>query len=311
MDFEKLIDSIESLLYSIIVEITLVVITIGKLFTRSKNCYTIVEAEEALENREDRYRRYSSPIKLGVLLSLATLVMINTSNDLDEAEVDASTASVEAVQPETNDAAMSDSTYDATASSGTESAGNTNISNDSVTVNTDLSITDHVKDSVANEESRIYNLLDQALVSFTKLKLYEQASIFFFVCNLNAIVIGLLLFRIRREPIPGKVFRTTFLSMVYARTYLTFPFLLMIAVIMLSPTTAFEADASGSSVYIIGLLIAMLLFIFGFYKYIRGALYIVKSVLSGASFLMMTGFFVLLILLDYWWISFVIDLFRS
>lgn len=307
MDLEKLIDSIENLLYSIILEITLVVITVGKLFSRSKNCYTIVEAEEAIENREDRYRKYSSPIKLGVLLSLATLIMINTSNNLDEAEEDTSKASVEAIQPEANSTATSDSTYDATDSSGIVSAGDMNTGGDSVTAN--LSTIDSDLTNWTDDESRVVNLLDQVLVSFAELKLYEQASIFFFVCNLNAIVIGILLFRMRREATPGKVFRTTFLSMVYARTFLTFPFLLMITVIMLSPTSAFEDNASGSSIYIIGLLITMLLFIFGFYKYIRGALSTVKSVLGGASFLMMTGFFVLLILLDYWWISFVIDLF--
>lgn len=301
MDFEKLLNSIESLLYLIIVEISLVFITVGKLFKHSKNCYAIVEAEEAIGDPNQQYRRYSSPIKLGVLIALATLFVINTAPEYTESESSEMASAnqvIDSARTSTQENIIQNSDRDTTKSEVTEtSSDNTHAAN---TDNTNNS-----KASTKPKEVQVYGVgvFETLLNHFTELKIYEQAAIFFVICNMNAIIIALLLFKISNEPILGKVFRGSFLAMIYARVYMTVPFLLLMTTVMYSPDTAFD-ETNGSLIIQLIFMLLLFLFAFGFYRYLSASLYIVKSTLGGISFFRLFGFLLLLILLDFWWIYF-------
>lgn len=280
MDFERIIGGIEKLLYRIIIEIILLPITIKRLFSNTKNCYTIVEREENIPQEEGRYLTITSPVKLAMILTIVTLFALQQSNSIDE------------TMGEMEVTAVADSTATVTDSS--------IIATDSTVA--DTSAVTVAEDVVENEEERVNYFIESITASLNKLNLVEQSLLIFLGANFDAILLALLVGRIRKQIFPGDAFRRSLFSMIYAKSYMAIPTLLMMFCVIFIPTTANNTDEAPLLTSEIIMLVGMLLYVWGVYLFLRATYRIMQQYIGEKKWWFRCLLLLLLIVLDFSWI---------
>lgn len=281
MDFERIIGGIEKLLYRIIIEIILLPITIKRLFSNTKNCYTIVEQEENIPQEEARYLNITSPVKLAIILTIVTLFALQQMTTIDETLGEASITAVE------------DSVATAT----------------NPTTNTTLADTNAVSNAeqvIENEAERADYLIESITTSLSKLNLVEQSLLIFLIANFDAILLALILGRMRKQPFPGEVFRRSFFSMIYAKSYTSIPVLLMMLCAIFIPTAANNTDEMPLLTSEILLFIGLLLYLWGFYLFLRATYRILQQYIGDKKWWFKSLLLLCLVLLGYGWIVFAV-----
>jgi hypothetical protein len=284
MDFERIIGGIEKLLYRIIIEMIMLPITIKRLFRNTKNCYTIVEREENIPQEEARYLNITSPVKLAIIIAIISLYALQQMNTIDETLGEATTT------------AVTDSTETATDSA--------TIAADSTLVDTSA-VTD-AEQVIENEAERADYLIESITASLSKLNLVEQSLLIFLVANFDAILLALLLGRMKKQTFPGDVFRRSFFSMIYAKSYTSIPVLLMMLCAIFIPTAANNTDEMPLLTSEILLFIGLLLYLWGIYLFMRATYYILQQYIGEKKWWFKSFLLICLFLLGYGWIVFMI-----
>lgn len=280
MDFERIIGGIEKLLYRIIIEIILLPITIKRLFRNTKNCYSIVEQEENIPQEEARYLNITSPVKLAIIIAIVTLYALQQMTSIDETLGEATITAVE------------DSV--ATATNTVMAAADT--------TQTDTSAVSGTEQVIENEAERANYLVESITESLSKLNLVEQSLLIFLIANFDAILLALILGRMRKQPFPGDVFRRSFFSMIYAKSYTTVPTLLMMLCAIFIPTAANNTDEMPLLTSEILLSIGLLLYLWGIYLFVRATYHILQQYIGEKKWWFKALLLTCLVLVGYGWI---------
>ncbi len=284
MDFERIIGGIEKLLYRIIIEIILLPITIKRLFSNTKNCYTIVEREEDIPQEEGRYLTITSPVKLAMILTIVTLFALQKGNSIDETMGE---AAITAVADTTK--TITDSTI---------------IAADSTVADTSAVVV--AGDVMENEEQRVNYFIESITASLNELNLVEQSLLIFLGANFDAILLALLVGRIRKQIFPGDAFRRSLFSMIYAKSYMAIPTLLMMFCIIFIPTTPNNTDEAPFLTSEIIMLVGMLLYVWGVYLFLRATYRIMQQYIGEKKWWFRSLLLLLLIVIDFGWIFFMV-----
>jgi hypothetical protein len=282
MDFERIIGGIEKLLYRIIIEIILLPITLKRLFSNTKNCYSIVEQEENIPQEEGRYLNITSPVKLAMIITIVTLFALQQATTIDDT--------------------LGQTEITGVVDSATMVTDTTIIASDTL-VDTNA-VVETEEEIVENEANRANHLIESLIASLSKLNLVEQSLLIFLVSNLDAMLLALILGRIRKQIFPGDIFRRSFFSMVYAKSYLNLPTLLMMLCTIFIPTTTTEESPLLTSEII--LLIGILFFFWGSYLFLRATYRILQQYIGDKKWWVRYLLLLCLIVLDFGWIFFTV-----
>ena len=284
MDFERIIGGIEKLLYRIIIEIILLPITIKRLVSNTKNCYGIVEQEEAIPVEDNRYLHVTSPVKLAIIIAIITLFGLQQMEEIDD-----NLSKTETTQAVQSTQTSTDTTKMAVIASKKETGAVTGV-----------------KKKMDNEEARASYLFNSVAESLNKLNLVEQSLLIFLVANFDAILLALILGRMRKQPFPGEVFRRSFFSMIYAKSYTSIPVLLMMLCAIFIPTAANNTDEMPLLTSEILLFIGLLLYLWGFYLFLRATYRILQQYIGDKKWWFKSLLLLCLVVLGYGWIVFAV-----
>lgn len=284
MDFERIIGGIEKLLYRIIIEIILLPITIKRLFRNTKNCYTIVEQEENIPQEEARYLNITSPVKLAIIIAIVSLYALQQMTTIDETLGEATITAVE----------------DSVATAGNPAMAATDATQ------ADTSAVSDTEQVIENETERANYLVESITESLSKLNLVEQSLLIFLVANFDAILLALILGRIRKQEFPGDVFRRSFFSMIYAKSYTSIPVLLMMLCAIFIPTAANNTDETPLLTSEILLFIGLLLYLWGIYLFVRATYHILQQYIGEKKWWFKSLLLLCLLVLGYGWIVFAV-----
>lgn len=284
MDFERIIGGIEKLLYRIIIEVILFPITIKRLISNTKNCYKIVEQEENIPQEEGRYLTITSPVKLAIIIAIISLYALQQMTTIDDTLGEAGIT------------AVADSV--STAADSTTIAGNAALA--------ETSAGTEVEQVIENEEERAGYLIESMTASLGELNLVEQSLLIFLVANFDAILLALLLGRMRKQIFPGDIFRRSFFSLIYAKSYTSVPVLLMMLCAIFIPTAANNTDEMPLLTSEILLFIGLLLYLWGIYLFVRATYHILQQYIGEKKWWFKALLLTCLVLVGYGWIFFAV-----
>lgn len=302
MNFEQIISSLEKLIYRIIIEIILLVVTIKKVLSNTKNSFKIV-AEEESNPEENRYQHMSSPVKFAIVIALTSVFAVQQMIKLDEKAAQSHQHEVLITEPNASDTTQLIASGDsAESTAGSDSA----VDMDNELVTSDMPVededTDDSNNNVHSSTGRLTMLSNDILKAIEKLDIVEQSVFFFFYSNLDAILIALLLGRILKQNFPGPVFRSSMFSMIYAKCYITLPLLLMLIIMIFIPEATTGNENEPITMLDIIAFFSILLFIIGHYFFLKASYYILQQFIAEKKRWFKFSILVFALILDYSWI---------